>query len=119
MYRIIFTAILVLTFRAFVFADADEGKNREKDDNETGFSTYKLSGSVIDQESSEKLVCAKIEIEGTGISVFTDIRGDFSIPSLEPGSYNLKVTYIAYQEKEITNFQFDSEKDIIINLKPL
>lgn len=118
MNQIILTAILVFTFQTFAFAFTDEGNANEKD-NKSGLSTYKLSGSVIDQESNEKLVCAKIEIEDTGITVFTDIRGNFSIPALEPGQYKLKISYIAYQEKEINKLHLDREKDIIINLKPL
>lgn len=118
MRKLIFTVFLVFVFSSLVFANAG---NDDKDNSagKSNITTCSLTGSVVDKESNEKLVCAKIEVEGTEISVFTDILGNFEIPALAPGTYNLKVTYISYEEKEIAGLVVDTEKDLTIDLKPL
>jgi hypothetical protein len=77
-----------------------------------------LSGSVMDIETGEKLAGSKIEIEETGISVFTDMDGNFSIEQLLPGNYTLKVSYISYEEKKMTS-QISEGQDLSIAIKPL
>jgi hypothetical protein len=81
--------------------------------------TFALSGSVIDQETGEKLICAKIEIKEADLTVFTDIQGDFSISGFQPGDYNLKVSYISYEEKVIKSRFDEQTQQMTITLLPL
>lgn len=117
MQRIILTLMLIVFITSAAWAG--NGNDDKSTKSKSGITTCSLTGCVVDQESSEKLVCAKIEVEGTDISVFTDILGNFEIPALKPGTYNLKISYISYEEKAIANLVVDKQKDLIIDLKPL
>ncbi len=98
---------------------SDKGVEMEKKSGRNVLKTFSFNGSVIDQETGEKLVCAKIEIEDTGMTVFTDIKGDFSISCFQPGEYKLKVSYISYEEKEILSCFDENTKQMTITLSPL
>lgn len=78
-----------------------------------------ISGSVQDMTSSEKLVCAKIEIDELDLTIFTDILGNYTIPEINPGIYTFKVSYIAYEKLEMKEIEINSEKELNIQLKPL
>ncbi len=115
----LFVSILILMISASV---STAGNDKTVDKPATSVnkaSTCSISGSVEDAISREKLVCARIEIPDTGISVFTDILGNFEIPDLTPGTYNLKVTYISYNEKEVTDLVVSESKTLTIPLQPL
>lgn len=114
---------MALAFSVYATVQAvnptSDSKNSEKHSDEMEFSALSLFGSIVDQETGEKLVCAKIEIEEAGISLFSDIRGDFLVSELKPGTYNFRVSYISYQEKEIT-VKIDEKTDQLeILLQPL
>ncbi len=60
--------------------------------------TTKLSGIVIDQETNEGLIAATIEIyqkDKIVSGTTTDIDGRYSV-TLEPGEYDVKVSYIGF-----------------------
>jgi hypothetical protein len=78
-----------------------------------------FSGSVIDSETGEKLAGARIVIEETGISTFTDMNGGFSIKQLTPGTYTMKVSYISYEEKQMASQIISDGQQMSISLKPL
>lgn len=82
-------------------------------------SSVSISGSVEDMASSEKLVCAKIEIDELGMTIFTDILGNYSISEIKPGKYTFKVSYIAYEELEMKEVEITSGQELNIQLKPL
>lgn len=54
-----------------------------------------ISGKVADQKN-EILFGATVVIEGTTIGNTTDLEGDFTIPNVKPGKYNLVFSYIGY-----------------------
>ena len=78
-----------------------------------------VSGFVEDLTNSEKLVCAKIEIEELDKTLFTDILGNYCIDDIEPGTYTLKVSYISYEELEMSEITITDIKELNIKLKPL
>ena len=71
--------------------------------------TISLTGKVTDAVTGETLTGAMVEVEGTQISVFTDLEGAFSISQLKSGTYNLKVKYISYEDKRIESVKFDEK----------
>jgi len=77
-----------------------------------------LRGSVIDNETGEKLVCAKIDIVETGESVFTDILGNFTISGINRGTYTFNISYISYQEQQLVTQFTDPGQEMVISLKP-
>jgi TonB-dependent receptor len=56
-----------------------------------------ISGHVTDS-SGAVLQGAEVTIEDKGIKVSSDVQGEFFIRDLEPGSYNVKVTYVGFTD---------------------
>jgi hypothetical protein len=100
------------------FAGTNPGATKKTKEDKIS-KTISLNGTIEDAENSEKLVCAKIEIEKLGLKVFTDIEGKFELSDLSPGDYTIKVSYISYQEIEINSADLAGMKELKIELKPL
>jgi len=58
--------------------------------------TGRISGRVIDARSREPIPGANVMIQGTVLGVNSDAEGRFSINSLAPGSYELRVSAVGY-----------------------
>lgn len=67
--------------------------------------TGKVTGKVIDQKTSETLIGATVNIQGTTIGAATDVEGRYSLSALKPGRYVVLVRYIGYQPKEIADVE--------------
>ncbi len=57
----------------------------------------KISGKVIDASANAPLYGAVVMLEGKAIGTTTIIDGTFILPSVPPGSYSLRVSYIGYK----------------------
>jgi uncharacterized membrane protein len=60
-----------------------------------------VSGKVVDKNTGECLAGASVIVKGTNIRAYTDLDGNFSISNLEPGTYDLEISYISYQQTEL------------------
>jgi hypothetical protein len=114
-----FVLSLIFSVSLNAASPAEKGDESEKRSELNAATILSFNGSVIDQNTGEKLVCAKIEIEDAGITVFTDIKGDFSISGFHPGEYKMKVSYISYEEREILSCFDENTKQMTITLSPL
>ncbi len=59
----------------------------------------KIVGKVTDIDTGEELPGANVYIEGTSIGAATNLRGEYVILRVPPGTYLLKARYIGYEEK--------------------
>jgi hypothetical protein len=111
----------LLTFISLILASFSSfGENDSSVDKSETNSTITLSGLVKDNDTGEELVCVAIEIAELNKKVFTDISGRFTIPNLKSGNYTLKVSYIAYEDKEIVTVPVSFQnKELLIQLKQL
>ena len=106
--------LLVLT-ASYTLAENDSFTEEAKTN-----SPVSLTGIVKDNDTGEELVCAAIEITELNRKVFTDITGRFTITNLNPGNYTLKISYIAYEDKEIIKVPTKTQQEeLIIQLKQL
>jgi iron complex outermembrane recepter protein len=55
-----------------------------------------IAGRVLDRDSRSPLPSANISIAGTSIGTSTDQEGRFRIAGLEPGTFELRFSYIGY-----------------------
>ncbi len=62
----------------------------------------KITGIVVDSKTGETLIGANVIIEGTLKGSQTDLDGHYSINTVEPGTYNIVVSYISYLKQTIT-----------------
>ena len=63
---------------------------------------------MVDAESGETIIGASIFIEGTSKGAASDIDGNYTIRSVDPGTYVLVVSYISYSTQRITNVVLES-----------
>ena len=59
--------------------------------------TGRISGKVVDQQSGEPLIGANVLVEGTSYGAATDVNGEYLISQIPAGTYNIKASYIGYQ----------------------
>ncbi|HUM47132.1 MAG TPA: TonB-dependent receptor [Chitinophagales bacterium] len=65
-----------------------------------------IAGHVVDSGNSEDLIGATVSLENNkSVGTTTDIDGRFSLESLQPGKYNLLITYVSYNTKLIQDVE--------------
>ncbi len=81
--------VLVVVFSVFtnVFAQSSVGK---------------LAGKIVDSETREPLIGANVILTGTDLGAAANINGEYFILNIVPGPYDVKVSYVGYGEKLIT-----------------
>lgn len=117
MKSIISSILFVFLFSAVSIAGNENGNKKETAE---ATATVSISGVILDQNTNEELPGATVKLEGTNISVNTDLNGNFEIKDLKPGQYSLKVSYIAYKDKSIENLEVsDPKEDLEIEIESL
>ncbi len=82
--------------------------------------TGKIQGVVTDADSGEPIPAANIVITGTDIGMAADEKGYFAILNLVPGSYDVEVSCIGYETKQIKKVvvQIDKTSRLSVSLQP-
>ncbi|MDP2366079.1 MAG: TonB-dependent receptor, partial [Ignavibacteria bacterium] len=70
--------------------------------------TGRISGKVIDQQTGEILIGANILIVGSSLGAASDVNGDYLITSISAGEYNVRASYIGYQDVTVSNLKVTS-----------
>ena len=58
-----------------------------------------ISGRIFDAKNNEPVPFANVVIQGTTVGSASDLDGNYSIENLEPGLYNLEVSFIGYKNQ--------------------
>jgi len=61
----------------------------------------KITGNISDAVTGEQLPCANVFLNGKALGAATNLKGEYIIYSVPPGSYTLRVTFIGYKSNEI------------------
>lgn len=96
--RILLLLIAILCFSAISFAQIGTGT---------------VKGTVYDKDAGETMPFANVILEMNGNLVTgsaTDIDGNFTIKSVQPGKYDLIASYSGYQSVKIENVIVNSDK---------
>lgn len=67
-----------------------------------------ITGLVLDKETGEPIIGANVLIENTSIGAATDLEGKFRIENVNPGKYNLVISYISYSKLLIKDVEVQS-----------
>lgn len=79
--------------------------------------TGKLKGKVTDQQTGEPLIGANVLMIGTSFGAATNINGEYTIGNLEPGTYEVRFSYIGYQTKTISNVRINTDLTTELNMQ--
>ena len=85
---------------------------------QTQFGT--LKGQVTDAETGEPLMFANIVLEQNGVQKVggaTDMDGYYTLKPIPPGTYTLKLTYVGYQNYQLTDLFIGSNKVTFKDIK--
>jgi outer membrane cobalamin receptor len=63
--------------------------------------TGKIAGTVTDVNTGEPLIGATVTIVGTKLGAKTDLDGNYAILNVPPGVYEVRVSYVGYQNKTL------------------
>jgi hypothetical protein len=55
-----------------------------------------VNGTVVDKQNHETLAGVEVRVKGTSIVAYTDFDGNFFLPELPRGTYELEFHYITY-----------------------
>jgi outer membrane receptor for ferrienterochelin and colicins len=79
----------------------------------------RLQGKVFNRETGEQLPGATIRIQETGTTIISDHRGGFVINGLEPGRYNLTISYVGHKTMTVAvDLSSNGNGDLEIGLEP-
>lgn len=76
-----------------------------------------IEGVVYDKTHNETLVGANVIIEGSTTGSITDFDGRFVLANLNPGSYNILVSFISYQPVILQNIKVEPNKSTVIKVE--
>lgn len=75
-----------------------------------------IIGQVKDAKTGETLPGANILIEGTLTGTITDFDGKFTLESLNPGTYDIRVSFISYEPKIFKGIEVVSGKNTTLDI---
>lgn len=75
-----------------------------------------ISGVVVDKSTREPLIGAAVALVGTYKGAYTDENGHFTIPDVVPGTYTLRVSYVGYNELQLTGISVKAGQQLELKL---
>jgi len=75
-----------------------------------------VSGCVVDKQSHESLGGVAVHVKGTSIIAYTDFDGNFFLPELPRGNYELEFNYITYSFIQVVTDNCDHCPTLVVEL---
>jgi hypothetical protein len=72
--------------------------------------TNQIEGMVTDHLTGEALVGVCLKLKGSDKSTYTDLKGNFKIEGVTPGTYDIEIDYVSYKDvtlKSVSTAQSD------------
>ncbi len=69
----------------------------------------KIRGRVTDRATGEVLVGANVTIVGTTAGAASDVDGEYIIVNVDPGTYQLRASFIGYQAVTLSNIRVSAD----------
>jgi outer membrane receptor for ferrienterochelin and colicin len=82
-----------------------------------GVQKGKIAGLIIDAQTRQPLVGVNIIISGTQMGAATDNEGFFTIPNLDPTSYNIELIYLGYNTVKKNNVIVNPGRTTVVEYK--
>lgn len=79
-----------------------------------------LYGTVTDKETGEELIGVNVYLKGTTKGNSTGLEGDYTIPEIKPGEYDIVFSYLGYEQVIVTAIELEpgERQELSIALAP-
>ncbi len=112
-----------VAFLLFIFLTVNLTAGNENDDSENKNAAkveaaVTIDGQVQDFTSGEALTGVEVRLKESGKKVFTDFDGHFSFGQVTPGTYNIVISYISYNNSLVEEIEVSRQSESLsIKLK--
>lgn len=81
--------------------------------------TGQINGTVSDSISGETLIGATVQVivNGKSVGTTTDVEGFYALKAIEPGLYDVKISFLGYEEKVFKNIRISQQSITRLNAK--
>ena len=81
--------------------------------------TQTIKGTILDKLSQQPLIGAKVIIVGSEplVGAVTDFDGNYKLPNLSPGRYELTISYTGYKNQTASNLILTSGKELVVDIQ--
>jgi hypothetical protein len=81
--------------------------------------TQNIRGTIIDTDTKTPLIGANVLVTNleSPFGAATDVNGNFTIKNVPVGRIDIKVSYVGYEPKVMSNLELSSGKELILNLQ--
>jgi len=120
----IYSKVFIIFFSSTLFFISCNPSSTANFLSETEYEGFKdniiLFGRILDKITNEPLVGANVTLIDYKLGAATDIYGNYLIKYIPPGTYNIEVRFIGYQDLSLSDIKLDSNKRYLIdfNLQP-
>lgn len=85
--------------------------------------TGTINGTIIDKQNGDKLISATVMLKDVSGNVVTGTRtkfdGSYLLKEVKPGTYNLNVNYLGYQQQTIANIELKPGEQLKFDIQLL
>lgn len=74
-----------------------------------------IKGIISDAKTNESLIGTTVLIQGTTQGTITDFNGNYIIPNVNPGTYNLVISFISY-ETQVLRVDVKANEETVLNV---
>jgi outer membrane receptor protein involved in Fe transport len=79
--------------------------------------TGNISGKITDKKTGDALPGVNVILKGTYYGAASDIHGNYEIRSINPGTYNMEVSYIGYKSVQYTGTVVEAGQTVQIDIQ--
>ncbi|WP_142686110.1 TonB-dependent receptor [Chitinophaga polysaccharea] len=77
----------------------------------------RITGRVVDFESSDPLIGATVRVANTSFATVTDEKGYYMIDKIPPGKYNLLFSYVGYETGSLNGVKVEARATLQASFK--
>ncbi|MCS6927955.1 MAG: outer membrane beta-barrel protein [Saprospiraceae bacterium] len=75
-----------------------------------------ITGSVVDNETKEKLIGATVRLQEASLGSITDLNGFYAIRNVPPGKYTAVFSYLGYEDVTIKDVEVKENERVTLDV---
>ena len=100
MKKVLFVLVLVFSISVVKANKPEKAPAKAK--------TNQIEGVVTDHLTGESLVGVCLKVKGSEKTTYTDLKGNFKIEDVTPGTYDIEINYVSYKDVTLKSVSISS-----------